>query len=111
MKEKQGKSRGIPLDEVVLEAFRDSRTAKSAIRLALEEFETDNNVEILLDTLRLVAQAQGGIAKLARKADMSRKAIHEALSSDGNPRLRTFQSVLSGLGLRMSVKPAAPMAP
>lgn len=106
MKAKQGKSAGIPLENVVLEAFKDPKRAKFAVTLALEEFEKDNNVEILLDTLRLVAQAQGGIAKLARKADMSRKAIHEALSADGNPRLRTFQSVLSGLGLRMSVKPA-----
>jgi probable addiction module antidote protein len=54
--------------------------------------------------LRLIAQAQGGIAKLARKTAISRKAVHEALSADGNPRLRTFQSMLDALGLKMSLK-------
>ena len=107
MKQKQVKSRGIPLDDFILEEWKDPKRAKFAMKVAMEEFEKDNNVEILLDTLRLVAQAQGGIAKLARKAEVSRKAIHEALSADGNPRLRTFQSMLSGLGLRMSVKAAS----
>ena len=57
------------------------------------------------DTLRLVAQAQGGLAGLARKTSVSRQSLHEALSPDGNPRLRTFQSVLDGIGIRMSFKP------
>jgi len=73
--------------------------------LALQEFEKNNDVPALLDTLRLVAQAQGGLARLARKTSVSRQSLHEALSPNGNPRLRTFQSVLDGLGIRMSFKP------
>jgi probable addiction module antidote protein len=99
------KSSTIPLDEVRLEYLRDPKHASYAMKLALEEFEQDNDVDILLDTLRLVAQAQGGLAALARKTHVSRQALHEALSPEGNPRLRTFQSVLGSLGLRMSVKP------
>jgi len=99
------KSGGIPLDEVRLKYLRDPKQANYAIKLALEEFEQDNDVNMLLDTLRLVAQAQGGLASLARKIDVSRQALHEALSPQGNPRLRTFQSVLGSLGLRMAVKP------
>ena len=101
---KEIKSKGIPLDEIRLERLRDPKRAGYALKLALQEFEKDANVDILLDTLRLVAQAQGGLAELARRASVSRQALHEALSSDGNPRLRTFQSVLDGLGLRMSFK-------
>lgn len=104
---KNGKSTGIPLDEIRLERLSDPKRAGYALKLALQEFEKDSNVNILLDTLRLVAQAQGGLAELARKASVSRQALHEALSSDGNPRLRTFQSVLEGLGLRMSFKTVA----
>ena len=48
----------------------------------------------------------GGLAKLARDTTISRRALHEALSPDGNPRLRTFQSVLEALGLKMSFKAA-----
>jgi probable addiction module antidote protein len=103
---KLGKSGGIPWDDYRREQLKNSKSAKIAIEVALEEFEKDNDVEALLDTLRSVAQAQGGLAKLARKASVSRQALHEALSPKGNPRLRTFQNVLGGLGLRMSVKPA-----
>ena len=99
------KSHGIPLDEVRLERFKAPKRAKHAVKLALEEFEKDNDVDALLDTLRVVAQAQGGIASLARKTSMSRQALHQALSPNGNPRLRTFQSMLGSLGLQMSFKP------
>ena len=104
------KSSTITLDEVRLKFLRDHKQAGYTMKLALEEFEQDNDVDMLLDTLRLVAQAQGGLASLARKTDVSRQALHEALSPQGNPRLRTFQNVLGSLGLRMSVKPMRAVA-
>jgi probable addiction module antidote protein len=99
------KSTGIPLDEIRLKSLKDPKRADFATKLALQEFEKNNDVPALLDTLRLVAQAQGGLAGLARKTSVSRQSLHEALSPNGNPRLRTFQSVLDGLGIRMSFKP------
>ncbi|HBJ86922.1 MAG TPA: transcriptional regulator [Verrucomicrobiales bacterium] len=99
------KSSTIPHDEVWLKYLRDLKRANYAIKLALKEFDQDNDVDMLLNVLRLVAQAQGGLASLARKTDVSRQALHEALSPQGNPRLRTFQNVLGSLGLRMTVKP------
>jgi probable addiction module antidote protein len=99
------KSGAIPWDNFRREQLKNPKSAKIAVKVALEEFEKDNDVETLLDTLRLVAQAQGGLAKLARKAAVTRPALHQALSPKGNPRLRTFQNVLGGLGLRMSVRP------
>jgi probable addiction module antidote protein len=100
-----GKSGGIPHDEIRVHYLKDPKQADFAFKLALKEFEEDGEVNALLDTLRLIAQAQGGIAKLARETTISRKALHEALSADGNPRLRTFQTVLDALGLKMSLKP------
>ncbi|HEX4085334.1 MAG TPA: hypothetical protein VHY22_10520 [Chthoniobacteraceae bacterium] len=101
---KVNKSRGIPLDEIVVERFRDPKRARLAVKLALQEYEKDNDVAILLDTLRLVARAQGGLSNLARKTSVSRQALSEALSPQGNPRLRTFHTVLDALGLKMSFK-------
>lgn len=105
MKTAKKKTSAIPLDEIRLKYLRNPREANFAVKLALLEFEEDGNVDALLDTLRLVAQAQGGLAALARKTDLSRQALHEALSPQGNPRLRTFQTVLDSLGLRMTFKP------
>ncbi len=99
-----GKSGGILHDEIRIHFLKEPKQADFALKLALRDFETDGDVNALLDTLRLIAQSQGGLAKLARETAISRKALHEALSADGNPRLRTFQSVLEALGLRMSLK-------
>jgi probable addiction module antidote protein len=111
MKTTKRKSKGIPLKTIRLEMLKDPKHADCAIEVALEEFEEDNDLDALLDTLRLVAQAQGGLTALARKTSVSRQALHEALSAHGNPRLRTFQNVLGSLGLRMSFKPMAESTP
>jgi probable addiction module antidote protein len=102
-----GKSGGIPLKTIRLESLKDPKQADFAVEVALEEFEKDNDMNALLDTLRLVAQAQGGLSALARKTSVSRQALSEALSARGNPRLRTFQNVLGSLGLRMSFQAGA----
>ena len=103
---RSGKSGGIPHDEIRVQYLKEPKQADFALKLALKEFEQDGDVAALLDTLRLVAQAQGGLAHLARKTAVSRQALNEALSPDGNPRLRTFQSVIEALGLKMSFKAA-----
>ncbi|MCX6976092.1 MAG: hypothetical protein NTZ94_17730, partial [Verrucomicrobia bacterium] len=76
------KSTGIPLDEIRLKSLKDPKRADFATKLALQEFEKNNDVPALLDTLRLVAQAQDGLAGLARKTSVSRQSLHEALSPD-----------------------------
>ena len=54
--------------------------------------------------LRHVAQAQGGVAEVARKANLTREATYKMLSSVGNPALSSLTSVLAATGLRLSVK-------
>jgi probable addiction module antidote protein len=100
-----GKSGGIPFDEIRLRFLKYPKSADFTLKLAVKEFEKDGDMNVLLDSLGLIAEAQGGIAQLARKTEISRKAIHDALSPDGNPRLRTFQSVLEALRLKISLKP------
>ncbi len=102
---KKAKSYGVPLEKIHVGFLKDPKHSKIAMEVAVEEFEKDNDVEALLNTVRLVAKAQGGLAKLARKASVSRQALHEALSSKGNPRLRTFKNVIESLGLRIFVEP------
>ena len=98
-------SKGIPLDKVRLKGLKNPERASYAMKLALQEFEKNNNIDVLLDTLRLVVCAQdGGIAGLARKISISRQALTKALSPEGNPRLDISQRILADLGLRISLK-------
>jgi probable addiction module antidote protein len=60
--------------------------------------------------LRQVAQAQGGVAGIARKAKLTREATYKMLSRSGNPELRSLTSVLRATGLRIAVKPIVKQA-
>jgi len=55
--------------------------------------------------LRQIAQAQGGVAKIARKANLTREATYRILSKSGNPELRSLRALLEASGLRLAVKP------
>lgn len=63
---------------------------------------------------RLIASALGDVARskgmteIARKTGLGRQALYAALSENGNPTLETLTSVLTALGLELTVqKPAA----
>lgn len=55
--------------------------------------------------LRQVAQAQGGIAEVARKSKLSREATYRMLSKSGNPELKSLTAILNAAGLRLAVRP------
>lgn len=55
--------------------------------------------------IRQIAQAQGGIAGIARKAKLTREATYKMLSKSGNPELRSLSAVLKATGLRLAVRP------
>ena len=54
----QRRSTGIPLDDIRLEGFKDPKRANHAVKLAVEGFEKDRDLDVLLDTLRLVVRSQ-----------------------------------------------------
>jgi probable addiction module antidote protein len=66
--------------------------------------EEDDQGAIMV-ALRQVAQAQGGIAQIARKAKLTQEATYKMLSKSGNPELRSLSAVLKATGLRIAVKP------
>ena len=85
--------------------LRDLEEAKAYLDIALEDYEEDGDTEEFLMALRDVAEAQGGLTKLAEKTDLNRPNLYKMLSEEGNPRLKTLGSVLHELGFRLSVEP------
>lgn len=71
----------------------------------LEAVIEEGDQAALMLALRQIAQAQGGIAQVARKARLTREATYKMLSKVGNPELRSFKAVLKATGLRIAVKP------
>ncbi len=91
-------------DEAVIRQLRDdSEFAVEYLRAALEN---DDEPGVLLIALRRIAEARGGIAKVAKAAGIERESLYRALSVRGNPRLSTLVAVTRAVGLRLTVEAA-----
>jgi len=58
--------------------------------------------------LRRIAEARGGIAKVAKAAGVERESLYRALSVRGNPRLSTLVAVTKAVGLKLTVEAERP---
>jgi probable addiction module antidote protein len=63
----------------------------------------DGEPAVLLEALRNVAQAKGGIAALAKTAGVSRESLYRTLSRRGNPKIDTVMALLRAMGLKLSI--------
>jgi probable addiction module antidote protein len=61
---------------------------------------------VLLIASRQVAEARGGIAKVAKAAGIERQSLYRALSPRGNPRFSTFVAVTKAMGLTLTIETA-----
>jgi probable addiction module antidote protein len=94
-------------DEVMVKKLRQRpRFAAEYLKAAMEE--TDEP-ETLLIALRHIAEARGGLAKVAKAAGIERESLYKALSAHGNPRLSTIVGVLKAVGLKLTVETARPV--
>ena len=71
------------------------------LRAALED---EDEPRVLLVALRRIAEARGGIAKVAKAAGVERESLYRALSAHGNPRLSTLAAVTKAMGLKLTVE-------
>ncbi len=96
----------LPYEEWLIGRLKDPAEAAAYLEAVIEE----GDQAALMLALRQVALARGGIARVARKAKLTREATYKMLSRSGNPELRSLASVLRATGLRLSVKPAGKQA-
>lgn len=87
--------------EHLIEELKNPEEAAAYINASME----DDDVEVFLMALRDVAEAQGGIGDVARKANLNRESLYRTLSKSGNPRLTGLKSILGAIGLNLVVEP------
>ncbi len=75
--------------------------AAEYLKAALEDTEESG---VLLVALRRVAEARGGVAKVAKAAGVQRESLYRALSARGNPRWSTLVAVTKAMGLKLTVE-------
>ncbi len=91
-------------DEAIVRELKENPDfAEGYLKAALEDA---GEPKVLLLALRHLAEAKGGIAKVAKKAGIERESLYRALSPTGNPRLSTLVAVTKAIGLNLTVEPA-----
>jgi probable addiction module antidote protein len=104
MKAKNKDVTSVSHDDYMLRKLReDPKFAVEYLKVALEDTEEP---AVLLIALRRIAEARGGIAKVAKAAGIERESLYRALSAKGNPRLSTLVAVTKAVGLKLTVEPA-----
>ena len=78
------------------------RNAAAYVEGALETGDPGD----LMHALRDIAEAHGGIARLAEETGLNREALYRTLSRSGNPQLSSLLAILKASGLKLSVAPA-----
>jgi len=68
----------------------------------------DGNQKELMLALRRIAEALGGVSKLAEQPELNATTLYRTLSPQGNPELKSLTSILKAIGMRIAVQPLKP---
>jgi probable addiction module antidote protein len=89
----------------VAELRADRALAVEYLRAAMIALDDPDDRGGGLLALRTVAETYGGLGLVAAEAGISQESLYRALSSKGNPTLKTLLAVLKTVGMRLSVEP------
>jgi probable addiction module antidote protein len=85
-----------------VESFRkDPQFAAEYLNAVLAE----GDQEELMVALRYMAEAFGGVPKLAARAKLNATTLYRTLSPKGNPELKSMTAMLEAMGMRLAVQP------
>lgn len=83
--------------------LQNPKDAAAYLNAALE----DEDPNVFLTALKDIAEANGGISRLAKEAELNRESLYRTLSPRGNPRLHSLIAILHACNLNISIRPAA----
>lgn len=84
---------------------KDPELAKAYLQEAMRWMHRPDGRAASLIALRALAQAYGGMTRLAKEAGVERQSLYRALSPEGNPTLNTLIAVMQAVGMRLSAEP------
>ena len=89
----------MPHQPYLLAWLKDAENAAAYVEAAIELGDPAG----VLQALRNVAEARGGVARIAEKTGLNRETLYRTLSKRGNPELKSLTAILDATGLRLSV--------
>jgi len=99
----------ISFEDDLFQRLQNKAFSKAYLETALGEYKKDGDTQALLLAMRDVAEAQGGVGKLAKRASISRQHLYSILAGKHNPQLNNWLNILSALGfiVRLERQPSA----
>ena len=96
-------AKSIKYQNWLIEKLKDHDEAVAYLNASLEESlkGDEESQHLFLLALRNIAEAQGGMSKLATKAHVGRESLYKTLSEKGNPKWHTLVSLIGALGLNL----------
>ena len=86
--------------EDLVKSLRNPKEAQAYLDAALEH----KDKKYFLKAMRNVAEARGGVGKLASGTKLNRESLYTMLSEKGNPKMATVEEVLGFFGLRLAIE-------
>jgi probable addiction module antidote protein len=83
--------------------LQNPKAAAAYLNAALD----DEDPKVFLIALKDIADANGGVAKLAKETELNRENLYRTLSQRGNPRLQSLMAILQACRLDISIRPRA----
>lgn len=80
----------------VMDYLRTEEDMMAFLNIAFESGDSGH----IADALGIVAKARG-MTRIAKKAGLTRAALYQSLSKNGNPGLDTLLKVMNALGFRL----------
>ena len=87
----------IPFKDYLLKDLAQPEFAKGYLEAALQDFDKDGNIEILLLAMKDIAEAQGGIEELVTWTNLSPETLTYLLNTEHPPQLDKVLDILSRL--------------
>ena len=91
-------------DNYMNNILQDNSEALSYLELAFDDYQKDGNTRALMLAIRRVAEANGGISKLANETKLNRQNLYRIFSNKTSPRFDTITKILRALGITISFK-------
>src|ERR1700730_13966292 len=91
--------------EYLVERLRDPKKALAYLNAALEDCKdgSQESQQVLLLAFKAVANAQGGMTEISKKASLNRESLYKALSKRGNPKLTTLTALANAMGFEFKL--------
>ncbi len=93
------------LREYLIERLVDKERAIGYLQAILDDYYIYGGPNVVLRALDTVVKAQGGVAKLAKQADMDPEMLSKVLSNEKTPLIDALGIVLKALGYQLSIAP------